>query len=41
MDSRCLQENKFAKKEEENPGKNKTTDSAPADISSEKQSSST
>ena len=42
MDSRCPRKNKPAKREEKNSsGKNKSTDSTPADISSGKQSSST
>ena len=42
MDSRCPRENKPARKEEwDSGGKNKSTDSASTDISSEKQTSST
>ena len=41
IDSKCPQENKPAKKEEKNFAKNKSIDSAHADILSEKQSSST
>ena len=42
MDSRCSKENRPAKKEEKDSGgKNKSTDSAPADIPSGKQTSST
>ena len=41
MDSRCPQGNRPAKKEENDSGKNKFTDSALADTSSGKQSSST
>ena len=42
MDSRCSRGNKPARKEEkDSSGKNKSTDSIPADTSSEKQSSST
>ena len=40
MDSRCPQEYKPVKKEEKDSGKNKSTDSTPADMSSGKQSSS-
>ena len=41
MDLRCSQRNRLMKKEEKDSGKNKSTDFAPADTSSKKQSSST